>query len=225
MNIAIVSKHKENIPELQNLFLKYGALIVKVTPDVVISHGGDGTLLRAERLYPGIPKIPIRDTSVCKKCYANGFEEIIDVLKNNKFSTKNCVKLQATFQNKKITALNDIIIRNLIPSNAIRFDVKMNKKMFKNIIADGVVVSTPFGSTGYFHSITKTSFKKGIGFAINNATIKTKTLIAKNPTIVFVLHRGIAQLSADNDPRIIKLKPGSKVTITLSSTVARILMR
>ena len=43
---------------------------VKESPDAVISFGGDGTILLSERLFPGVPKLNVRDRGDCMSCEA-----------------------------------------------------------------------------------------------------------------------------------------------------------
>ncbi|MFA6724146.1 MAG: hypothetical protein WCS95_05695, partial [Lentisphaeria bacterium] len=49
-----------NLEDLRPLLQGFPLDIVQEDPELVITHGGDGSLLGAERLYPGIPKCPIR---------------------------------------------------------------------------------------------------------------------------------------------------------------------
>ena len=46
-------------------------------------------------------------------------------------------------------ALNDIAVLKSLPFRAINFDVYVNGQFLKSYGADGVIVSTPTGSTGY----------------------------------------------------------------------------
>ncbi len=203
MKVALVDKKKfpQNISkELK----KYNFKIVKKSPQIVISYGGDGTFFISERLYPKIPKLLIKDPK--------NINSILKKLKNYKKIA--LIKLQV----KDLLAINDIIIRNKHQQQALRFKIKLNNKSInKGFIGDGVVISTPYGSTGYFHSITNTSFKKGIGIAFNNTVKKQKPIITKdNSKIEFFLKRGTALVSADNNKKTITLKPNSKIIIKKS---------
>ena len=85
-----------------------------------------------------------------------------------------------------------------------------------------MTVSSPYGSTGYFHSITKKSFSKGIGITMNNVTKKIASKIIERGTVNFELIRGTALLCVDNNPKIITLRPGDKIKITNSAKIAKI---
>lgn len=217
MKILLYGK---NSPNIASLVKKFGMEIVTQNPDVIISYGGDGTLLASERLYPGIPKLPIRNSLICKKCSKHGEEILLKHLIQNSLQLKEYKKLTTTILYKEFYTLNDFVIRNLSPIHTIRFKVIPNNQLF---IGDGIVVSTPFGSTGYFKSITNKSFEKGFGVAFNNTTEKVNPLFLKDTdTATFKLVRGKATLSFDNNPEIFNIDEGSEITFKLSDKVAKI---
>jgi NAD kinase len=98
-----------------------------------------------------------------------------------------------------------------------------DKKAEGIIIGDGIVVANTFGSTGYFKSITKKSFTKGIGIALNNTNTDMDSVLTENAEIRFELKRNNAGFSVDNDKKIIVLKPGDSVIIKPSVQRARII--
>ena len=212
MKIAIVDKSKYLKNNINKEIKKFNLKIDNKNPDIVISHGGDGTFFIAERKYPGIPKLLVRDSKVCHLCSPTSREELFKKLKNKKYSKINCMKLQT----RNLLAVNDIIIRNKDLTEALRFKIKINSQPYsEELIGDGLVIATQFGSTGYFNSITRTSFKKEkIGIAFNNVKNRKKPIILNNNSKIEVkIIRGIAQLSADNNKKIIILKPNNKVLI------------
>lgn len=216
MKVLITGKNAQNIIELVK---SQSFEIVKKNPDAVISFGGDGTLLASERIYPGVPKLPIRDSSICKKCSKHDEKILLKNLLDGKLKLKEYAKLETTVFYKKLIALNDFIIRNITPIHAIRFKTSKTDKL---LIGDGIVVSTPFGSTGYFKSITRKTFERGFGLAFNNTTEKIAPIFLKGSEIKFELIRGKATLSFDNNPDIFTIDEGSELVFKLSDSVARI---
>ncbi|MDD5415522.1 MAG: hypothetical protein PHE48_00780 [Candidatus Daviesbacteria bacterium] len=235
MKTLLIGKNAKNIIGLVKSF---GFEIVHSNPDVIISYGGDGTLLYSERIYPGIPKLPIRASSVCKKCPEHDEKTLLKRLLEGGLKTKEYKKLETTILYQTFTALNDFVIRNAQPIHTIRFQVtsetshpersggsrrvegSINNQLF---IGDGIVLSTPFGSTGYFKSITGQTFKKGWGLAFNNTTEKIPAVFFKDEdTATFKLVRGAATLSFDNNPDIFKVDEGSELIFKLSNQVAKI---
>ena len=83
------------------------------------------------------------------------------------------------------------------------------------VVGDGLVVATPFGSTGYYRSITKSLFRTGLGLAFNNSTEPLDhQVVGGNSVIDVEILRGPAVLLADNDPRRIHLHEGSRIRIS-----------
>ncbi|OGE29516.1 hypothetical protein A2867_00925 [Candidatus Daviesbacteria bacterium RIFCSPHIGHO2_01_FULL_40_11] len=225
--------HGKNSKNIESLVKSLEVEIVNSNPDVVISYGGDGSLLASERLYPGIPKLPIRDSLVCKKCPTHDEKVLLQSLLKGKLNLKEYKKLETTFFYKTFTALNDFVIRNATPMHAIRFKVTSKAShpapagagSISNqvLIGDGIVLSTPFGSTGYFKSITGQTFKKGWGLCFNNTTEKIPPVFLTDEDMVtFKLVRGSATLSFDNNPDIFKVDEGSELQFKLSDKTAKI---
>ena len=223
--IAIVSK-REVSDDLIKILEDLGFEYTKSNPDAVISLGGDGTYLYSERKFPGIPKLLIRDSAVCKKCGTDMIEKVIlERLKTGDYTIEENLKLDAIVKGRKFTCTNDFIIRNKLQTRAIRFRVRINEKDVNRVlIGDGVVISTPFGSTGYFHSITGRSFKRGIGIAFNNLTKKVRhRIIDEDSRILVKVVRDHALFSCDNHPELVELGENERVEIRKSREVARII--
>ena len=224
MKIAIVGKDS-HVVQYYKKILKKSGFIYSNKPDIVISLGGDGTLLLAERWYPGVPKLPIRDKSICYNRDWDSFHSIIKKIKARKYHKEKKIKLQAVAKNRKMLCINEFTLRNASQIHAIRFIVSVNGKQIDDVlIGDGVIVSTPFGSTGYHHSITKKKFKNGIGIAFNNLTKNMHNMVLnENARIRIKIARGIALLSYDNDPSMVRLYEGDVVQIKKSREIAQII--
>lgn len=215
MKVILTGKNSKNIEELVK---SIGLEIVTSNPEVIISYGGDGTLLASERLYPGIPKFPIRDSRFCNKCAEHKDEVLLKNLLEDKLQLKEYRKLETEVLYKTFYALNDFVVRNSSPIHTIRFET--NNKF---LIGDGIVVSTPFGSSGYFKSITGEAINDGFGLAFNNTTENISPIILKdNQKVNFKLMRGKATLSMDNNPDIFIIDEGSELIFKLSNQVAKI---
>jgi len=225
MKIFAVSNSKEGIKNIKDSVKDTTIKYSRFSPNIIFCLGGDGTFLYAERKYPGVPKILIwSDKRHNKKGRYNlkSIKRIISKIENHEFKFIKEKKLKLLFNGKEAFAVNDVSIRNKIPNCGIRFSTKIGKKKYENLIGDGITVSNPYGSTGYFHSITGKSFSEGLGVAMNNVTKKITSKIIKKGIVNFELIRGTALLCVDNNPKIITLKSGDRVRITNSSQVAKI---
>lgn len=222
MKVMLFGKFAKNIEQLVKNF---GFEIVDKNPDVVISYGGDGTLLSAERQYPQIPKLPIRNSQFCHKCLDHEDKKVLSDFLAGKLNLQGYKKLETTVLYKKFYALNDFVIRNSNPTHTIRFKILQDDIPSKLYVGDGIVLSTSFGSTGYFKSITGESFKneQGWGLVFNNTTEKTFPIYPDDDEhIGFRLIRGKATLSFDNSPEIFNVDEESELIFKLSNQVAKI---
>ncbi len=206
-------------PKIEKIVKKYQAKL-----DLIISYGGDGTLLGAERDYPGIPKLPIRSSSVCQKCrHLDDLDNILSSVSQHQLKPNQYTKLQTNINGHKLISLNEFCLKSAKPNTALRFSYTVGDIATKDIIADGIIVSTSFGSTGYFKSITRTIFFHGIGVAVINPTIPINNIIyPKTSVISITIDRVEAHLFSDNDPQIITINPGQIIVIKKATKPALI---
>jgi len=192
--------------------------------NLVISYGGDGSLLGADRKYPNLPKLPIRSSKVCNHCYsADNLENILKSILQGQIKPSSHIRLLAQFDKNQLQALNDINIKCQHPNLALRFSFSINDQNYSDNIADGLIVATPFGSTGYFKSIAGAIFSQGLGVAVNNPVNPVPAnIVNDNSVITVVIDREDAYLSADNNPNIVSLKPGNTIIIKKSSQTAQV---
>jgi len=209
MKVGIVSYEKELILPILK---EKGFVIDNRNPDIVIALGGDGTFLYAEEKYPLKPKVFIYHSHTCESCSINKFSPIIEKL--DKLKMTDLTRLEAFIGKKRILAINDINI-HYDPPRALRFNVKVNGHLVaENVIGDGVVISTPFGSDAYFRSITRRNFKKGIGIAFNNPTRKMNPIIVpENKEIRIEILRENGVVAHDTSGDVIKIKKGDAITV------------
>jgi NAD+ kinase len=222
MKLLIYGHKTEEINEMAK---KAGFKIVSKNPDMVASYGGDGTFMKAESEFPGIPKFALKKSKICKKCLDIPNEETLKKVFAGEYSVEEEIKIESTSKGKRIVGLNEIIVHNSDPRRAIRYEVFVNdKKIDGVIIGDGIVVSTPYGSTGYYRSITDGTFDVGIGLAFNNSTEQSKHMVLKeNSEVKIRIIRGPAMAYADNDTKEITLNDGDEIVINKSKEKAKII--
>lgn len=194
-------------------------------PDVVLCYGGDGTLLNAERMFPGVPKLAVRESGVGYHCHAVGLERALEQLQAGFACRVLHRKVLAVAGDQVREGLNDVVIRNALPTEAIRFRITVNEGAPSvELIGGGVVVATSFGATGYFYSITKQTFAAGLGVAFNNVTRDVAPLfLSESARIGIVLTRGTAVLTSDNDRQAVTIRAGEQVLIGRSPHSAQVI--
>ena len=205
-----------HLEELRELLGDFSVELTDENPDVVISHGGDGSLLGAERLFPGVAKCPIRDRRMNPKCEKHSERRILRQLFEGGLDVIELIKLEAvTSAGRQVRGINDLILSKGNIASAVRFRLWFDRELYKGqIVGDGLVAATPFGSTGYYQSITHGSFRVGIGLAFNNSMDLLDHIVVGEDTLIEVeMLRGPAVLLADNDPTRIDLRDGDRILI------------
>jgi len=130
---------------------------LKNKADFLFSIGGDGTLLKAVT-YVRDSGIPILGINTGRLGFISSIsadqidEAITDVLKGNyKINERTVLELSTSkklFKNKNF-ALNEVAVSKKDTSSMIRIDAYVDDEFLNTYWADGLVVSTPTGSTGY----------------------------------------------------------------------------
>jgi NAD+ kinase len=225
MKVAIVSEKPEEVIELLSLHKNFFEVTDK-NPEVVISYGGDGTLMKAEYLYPGIPKLYLKNSRIAKLGHqTKENKEIVDHLVRGEYKIEEVMKLEAQVKGEILIGLNDIVIHNENPRHGIRYIIQIDDVPLRSeIIGDGVVFATPLGSTGYYRSITDSSFEIGIGLAFNNSTEQSDHMVLRDTRIIRIqITRGPATCYADNQEKSVTLHEGEFIDVKKSDQVGRII--
>ena len=128
----------------------------KIPPgiDCALVLGGDGTIIRASRELAPL-EIPILGFNLGTLGYLaeveiGDFKESLEKLFLGDFTIEKRMMLQGSINGKRPkTAINDIVITREGSLRIVNFDVYVNGILLNNYTADGIIVSTPTGSTGY----------------------------------------------------------------------------
>jgi len=135
----------------KNVDMKAGIL---KKSDIIISLGGDGTFLNTANLV-GDRGIPILGVNLGNLGFLSevGPEEInnfiFDIL-NDKFKVRDLCLIGARNPKKKTAyGLNEVVIDKCNSIRMIETEVYYNDEKVVRFVADGIIVSTPTGSTGY----------------------------------------------------------------------------
>ncbi|KON33163.1 hypothetical protein AC477_01895 [miscellaneous Crenarchaeota group-1 archaeon SG8-32-1] len=210
--------------EVRNILAKEGFKVVEENPDFIVCYGGDGTVLFSERKFPGVPKLIIKTSRACRiydydLCDLKG---LLSKIKVGNYQIHSEMKLETEAKGECLVGLNEIQVHLKLPIFAVRFSLAVDRKEYNNLIGDGVIIATPFGSTGYHKATGGERFEKGIGVSFNNLHNETvKSFVVSEDSVVrLTVTRGPAWLLADNNENFVELDDGDSVTIRKSMSLA-----
>ena len=131
--------------------------------DVLFVLGGDGTFLRAARAVAEID-VPLLGVNLGKvgflsKVEAEELETVLARIAEREYAIEERMALEGRIHPKggeptpeRLVALNDIVIARGSLARVCRLDVAIDDSHLATFIADGLVVASPTGSTGYSFS-------------------------------------------------------------------------
>lgn len=142
----------------------YDTLVEKLgTSDALVVLGGDGTFLRAARAV-AVADIPILGINAGKvgflsKAESDGLESVLDQLSRKEFTLEPRMVLEARLLpsgrekgGSVHVALNEAAIVRGSQARVVRLELQVDGSHVATYIADGIVVASPTGSTGYSFS-------------------------------------------------------------------------
>ena len=121
--------------------------------DYVVSIGGDGTILRSADEI-GKLSIPIIGLNKGRLGFlanspVEAFDSILEKIKASKFKISERSIIQVEFEGNIKNALNEISVSRKNTTSLITIDTKLDNQYLNTYWADGLIISTPTGSTGY----------------------------------------------------------------------------
>jgi NAD+ kinase len=128
--------------------------LAKMKADFVITIGGDGTILRTGITVPK-PEPPILTINMGVRGFLTEVEpkdacKAVDRILKGDYKIEKCAKLAVIVGKEKLPdALNDVVISACEPSKILYTQVFKNGKSILKSQADGLIVATQTGSTGY----------------------------------------------------------------------------
>lgn len=122
-------------------------------PDVIVTLGGDGTILSAVAFAAekGIPVLGINlgHIGFLSACGTDALDECVVRLAKGDYSVRRLAMLETYAAGKRLLALNEIVIYKKNVGKTVTLTVKVGGGVLSSAKCDGCMVSTPTGSTGY----------------------------------------------------------------------------
>lgn len=121
--------------------------------DFLVSIGGDGTLISVVRRSFDFDKpvlgINLGTLGFLTDIKYDEIDNFLQSLLNDVYRIDNRMMIRGRANLKTFVAFNDIVISRKSVSSMIKIDAKIDGKPFNSYYGDGVIISTPTGSTAY----------------------------------------------------------------------------
>lgn len=199
---------------------------------LLITVGGDGTLLRAARIAIE-DDIPLLGINTGRLGFLTEFDEgdprieHLPELFENGLQIEERVALQAEYGRRSYFALNDVVVRKGSISRIVPFGLCLNDETAAHIPADGICIATPTGSTAYFLSaggaiISPHVEAFGIAPLLPHTLFSRPLIVPTNSRITITCDSEIDKANLEADGEVVSsLGPGSTVTITKHPKMVR----
>src|SRR5437899_12875216 len=134
-----------------------GKPLSRMEIELLVTLGGDGTVLKAAKEMSK-PKTPILAVNMGRRGYLtevepSEFEAAFTKWEKGKYEMEEQWKLSVLHQNRLLgDALNEALLLPTLPAKMLNLNLTLRGKRFFQARADGVIVSTPTGSTAHSFS-------------------------------------------------------------------------
>lgn len=236
IDIIFPEELKSKIDSKKNLNLQYvDRKGFKVKPDLYVAFGGDGTILHIVQNL-GAQNKPILGVNLGRLGFlaeaqvADLYSAMNQIIKNN-FTIDERIMLKAKVNGSETEALvlNDVAINKLNEAKLILITIYQNDAFFNRFIADGVIISTPTGSTAYNLSAGGPVILPNADVMVitpicpHSLSIRSVVLNSKSKISIYVetdLQK--YSLSFDGQPQII-CESGTSIDVTKAETTAKLI--
>jgi NAD+ kinase len=205
--------------------------------DILISLGGDGTILRLARQVAqyGTPILGVNlgKLGFLTEASLEDLDVCLDELLRGDYTVVERIMLQASTTNrpKSYIALNDIVVDKFGTSRVLDLETYVNDEYLATFTADGIILSTPIGSTAYALAnggpiVTPHNRSITISPICPHTLTARPVIVPDDSTIrIKVASRGYkVRLTADGQDEVI-LQPPTEIRIKRAKHTARLVKR
>jgi NAD+ kinase len=121
--------------------------------DFLVTLGGDGTLIsvarRGFKYQKAVLGINLGTLGFLTDIMPDEIASFLEKFKSNHYRIDHRMMIKAIINDKEIVSFNDVVISRNTVAGMINLDAKINGKLFNSYNGDGLIISTPTGSTAY----------------------------------------------------------------------------
>lgn len=207
--------------------------------DVLVSVGGDGTMLRAVRSLEGrttpligvnlgvlgyLASVEPEHIIAALECWRSGTEGVDYSLDDRMLLEVAMWSNGARLANH--LALNEVVIEKRDAGHTVRLDVDIDKVPFTTYAADGLIIATPTGSTAYSMSargpILSPRLRALLVTPVSPHMLFDRSLVLDPRETVRIEVMGHRQVNVATDGDLVHtLRPGDVIEVRAAEEVAR----
>lgn len=206
--------------------------------DLILSLGGDGTMLRAVQ-FAAPHEVPIVGVNAGQLGYLTQFDpselaDALDAWDRGELIEERRMLLEVTVRGDRrhpsAFALNETVLERADNGHSVAVDASIGGLRFTSYLADGVIVATPTGSTAYSLSaggpIVEPDFEALVVTPVAPHMVFDRSLILKPSTVVELTVSGYRNGKVTVDGRVVtELEPGETLVCRASEKRIRFLTR
>jgi NAD+ kinase len=202
--------------------------------DILISLGGDGTILRMARLVSdyGTPILGINlgKLGFLAEVSIEELDDCLDEILNGDYTIEDRMMLQARIGKSKqlMNALNDVVIDQTDSSRMFSIETFVNNEFLSKYTGDGIIIATPTGSTAYALSnggpIVTPANSSILISPICPHTLTARTVVVPADSVIALKVKtaaGKIHLTSDGQPQKY-LKPPIEVLVERSTLTTKL---
>jgi NAD+ kinase len=188
---------------------------------LIVSIGGDGTLLWTAQ-QAAAANIPVLGINAGRLGFLTQVQlgeegQALDRWAAGDFTLQRRALLEARVGDRVFHALNDAVVHKGIEINLIRIEVSVDGQPAGQFDADGVIVSTPTGSTGYSLSlggpIVHPDVRALVYMPLNPHSLFNRPIVLPEQSRILIrLPKAAAILTCDGQQNA-QLQPGAEVQV------------
>lgn len=188
---------------------------------LIVSIGGDGTLLWTAQ-QAAAAHVPVLGINAGRLGFLTQVQlgeegKALDRWAAGDFTLQRRALLEARVGDRVFHALNDAVVHKGIEINLIRIVVSVDGQPAGQFDADGVIVSTPTGSTGYGLSLGGPILHPDVGALVYmplnpHSLFNRPIVLPEQSRIVIRLPKAAAILTCDGQQNA-QLQPGAEVQV------------
>ena len=203
--------------------------------------GGDGTMLHCIR-SAYLRNIPVLGVNFGTLGFLTEIEQqsifpVLDQIMDDQFEISKIMLLKGEAGGKSTIAVNDFVISRKGPARMITATVYVNDECMDTYVADGIIISTPTGSTAYNLSAGGPILAPGIeGLSITPIcphSLNKRSIVVSSEDVVTVeigqmkksdtieSDQNVATVAADGEV-FCELSLGQRIVLKKSSSVASV---